>query len=70
MIYKVSYVVSHGEHPGAIINQNSPPEVGQKIQLGKEWFKITEVQDLLPPQGDFAYLHVDCEPTEPPAKVG
>ena len=66
MIYKVSYVVAGGYHPGAIINQSYPPQIGEKIQLGESWFEVTGVQDLLPPQGEFAYLHADCKPTEPP----
>jgi hypothetical protein len=64
MIYKVSYVVIGGKHPGAIINQDTPPEVGKKVKLGRLWFEITDVQDLLPPQGDFAYLHATCRPVE------
>lgn len=58
MIYKVSYVVVGGRHPGAIINQEVPPRVGQMVELAGERFEVAEVTDLIPPQGDFAYLHV------------
>ncbi len=58
MIYKVSYVVLGQDHPGAIINQDTLPRVGEEVKLGRKLFEIVEVMDLIPPQGDFAYLHV------------
>jgi len=62
MIYKVSYVILGGKQTGAIINQEKAPEVGEFVKLGDETFEVVEVTDLLPPQGDFAYLHVTCRP--------
>ncbi|MBN1876606.1 MAG: hypothetical protein JXA33_20440 [Anaerolineae bacterium] len=62
MIYKVSYVVTGAAHSGAIINQDTAPQVGEIVELGHEMFEVIEVMDLLPPQGDFAYLHVTCRP--------
>jgi hypothetical protein len=62
MIYKVSYVVKGGSHPGAIINRDSPPQVGEQVQLDGERFEIVEVIELLPPRNDFAYVHATCEP--------
>ncbi len=64
MIYKVSYVILGGEIPGAIINQDRAPVVGEKIDIMNTRCEVTEVQDLLPPQGDFAYLHVTCRVIE------
>lgn len=64
MIYKVSYVVVGGSHPGAIVNQDTPPDVGQEIQLNGEQFEIVEVIELLPPHDDLAYLHATCRPVE------
>lgn len=64
MIYKVSYVVIGGRHPGAIVNQQTPPRLGEIVHLGGERFEVIEVADLIPPQGDFAYLHVTLRPTE------
>lgn len=58
MIYKVSYVVLGGQHPGAIISQEKAPRVGEVVLLGEEQFEVVEVVDLIPPRGDFAYLHV------------
>jgi hypothetical protein len=64
MIYKVSYVVIGGGHPGAMINQEFPPEIGKEVQLGGKVFRIVEVSELLPPMGDFAFLHVTCRPIQ------
>lgn len=62
MIYKVSYVVLGGRHPGAIVNRDTPPRLGEVIALGEDRFEVVEVTDLIPPQGDFAYLHVTLRP--------
>ena len=64
MIYKVSYVVVGGSHPGAIINQDTPPGMGEQIELNGERFEIVEVIELLPPRDDIAYLHATCTPAE------
>jgi hypothetical protein len=59
-IYKVSYVVTGSDHPGAILNRQNRPKVGEKILLGSNMFEIIEVLDLLPPRGEFHYIHVTC----------
>ncbi len=64
MIYKVSYVVVGKPHPGEIVNLDTPPRVGDQVQLGGELFDVVEVVDLMPPRGDFAYLHVTCRPAQ------
>ncbi len=64
MIYKVSYVIQGGEYPGSIVNQKRPPQIGDKVDVGNQKCEVVEVQDLLPPQGNFAYLHVTCKPIE------
>ena len=56
-IYKVSYVVSGEDHPGAILNSETAPHQGDVISLGSSDFKVIEVIDLVPPRGDFRYLH-------------
>ena len=56
-IYKVSYVVSGEDHPGAILNSETPPHQGDVISLGSSDFEVIEVIDLVPPRGDFHYLH-------------
>lgn len=62
MVYKVSYVVIGGSHPGAILNQEAPPRLGEVMELGRQRYRIVEVTDLMPPRGDFAYLHVALRP--------
>ncbi|MEE9616079.1 MAG: hypothetical protein V3T90_03635 [Anaerolineae bacterium] len=64
MIYKVSYVVVGKPHLGVIVNLDAPPRVGDRVQLGDEMFEVVEVIDLIPPRGDFAYLHVTCLPVQ------
>jgi hypothetical protein len=61
MIYKVSYVVVGGKHPGTIANVDEPPKVGDRVTLGKYEFEIVEVLELMPPRGDFAFLHATCK---------
>jgi hypothetical protein len=64
VIYKVSYVVVGKPHLGVIVNLDAPPRVGDRVQLGDEMFEVVEVIDLIPPRGDFAYLHVTCLPVQ------
>jgi hypothetical protein len=64
MNYKVSYVVIGGEHPGAIANSTTPPQVGEHVQLGDQTFEIVEVLELTPPRGEFCFLHATCQLVE------
>jgi len=64
MIYKVSFVITGRPHPGEIVNMDTAPRAGDQIELDGEMFKVVEVVDLIPPRGDFAYLHVTCKPME------
>jgi len=64
VIYKVSYVVVGKPHLGVIVNLDAPPRVGDRVQLGEKMFEVVEVIDLIPPRGDFAYLHVTCLPVQ------
>jgi len=57
MIYKVSYVVLGGQHPGAIRNETERPEAGSRIRFGAATFEIVEVSSLLPPRDEIQYLH-------------
>ncbi|MGD1992012.1 MAG: hypothetical protein PVI59_02355 [Anaerolineae bacterium] len=70
MIYKVSYVVIGGHHPGVIVNQDRAPRVGEVVSFGGYQFRIQEVKDLMPPRGDFAYLHVTVRPLEAVERAG
>jgi hypothetical protein len=61
MIYKVSYVVQGGQHPGAIANTDEPPQVGDRVRLGANEFEVIEVMELMPPTENFHYLHATCK---------
>ncbi|MEN8240684.1 MAG: hypothetical protein ABFS17_02090 [Chloroflexota bacterium] len=61
-IYKVSIVVVGSNHPGAIVNLSEEPKVGTSIKLGTEEFLIEEILELMPPKGDFYFLHLTCVP--------
>jgi hypothetical protein len=63
-VYKVSYVVSGEVHPGAIINSDAPPEQGERVKIGKREFQVIEVIELVPPRGDFRYLHATVQPVD------
>ncbi|NLF75328.1 MAG: hypothetical protein GX573_06485 [Chloroflexi bacterium] len=63
--YKVSYVVIGGEHPGAIVNEFERPEVGGQVEIGKSVFEIVEIYEVMPPRGDFAFLHATVRPVKP-----
>jgi hypothetical protein len=60
IIYKISYVVQGGKHPGAIINTDKEPKVGDIVKFDGRIFEITEIDELMPPAGDFGFLHATC----------
>ena len=61
-IYKVSYVVIGRAHPGTIVNLDYRPGTGERVTLGDEDFIVMEVIDLMPPRGDFHFIHATCRP--------
>lgn len=58
--YKVSYVVVGGTHPGAIINMDHKPEIGEQLTFDGRIFEVLEVVELMPPVGSFGFLHATC----------
>lgn len=62
-IYKVSYVIIGRAHPGTIVNLDHRPELGEQVSLGDEDFIVVEVIDLMPPRGDFHFIHATCRPS-------
>lgn len=64
-VYKISYVVSNSDHPGAIVNMDRSPRLGERVMLGNDRFEVTEVMDLIPPRGEFHYIHATCKLLEP-----
>lgn len=65
MIYKVSYVVNDRSHPGAIVNETTKPEPGTQVQIGDEYFEVVEVYEMMPPRGEFQFLHATIKRIEP-----
>ena len=63
-VYKVSFVIAGGDHPGAIVNMSRPPEVGERVKLGNKIFQVVEVLNLIPPRGEFHYIHATCRSEE------
>jgi hypothetical protein len=64
VIYKVSLVVLDGAHPGGIQNLDHHPQVGEELVIGDLCFEIIQVTELLPPYGDYSYLHATCRLVE------
>jgi hypothetical protein len=60
VIYKVSFVVLNSTHPGGIQNMDHHPTVGEVLVVGSQRFQVVEVTELLPPYGDYSYLHATC----------
>lgn len=58
--YKVSIVVVGGKHPGAIINTNTEPQVGDIVRHDGQAFEVIEVDELMPNDGDYGFLHATC----------
>lgn len=63
-IYKVSYVIIGNDNPGTILNQDQPPQAGDQVQLGRQTYQIVEVLELIPPRGEFHYIHATCRPLQ------
>jgi hypothetical protein len=63
MIYKVSFVVPRRRDVGGIQNIDREPKPGDRVRIGNQTFEVVEVTELMPPRGDFAYLHATCKPS-------
>ncbi len=63
-MYKVSIVVPGRRDVGGIQNMNQEPQPGDIVKLGTEKYEIIEVAELMPPRGDFAFLHATCKPAK------
>jgi len=64
MIYKVSYVVQSGEYPGSIKNEDKEPKVGDHVMVGPIECEVVEIHQIMPPRGDFLFLHATVVPIE------
>lgn len=61
MIFKVSYIVNDGSKPGSIKNERERPIIGDVVRIGADQFKIVDVYEIMPPRGEFLYLHATVE---------
>jgi hypothetical protein len=59
-IYKISVVVRGRRDIGGIQNLEQEPKVGDILLLGNDRFEIQELVELMPPRGNFVYLHAMC----------
>lgn len=59
-IYKVSYIVTDCQHPGAIVNTKQKPAIGDIVQIGEQRFEVHEVIEISPPCEGFCHLQVKC----------
>jgi hypothetical protein len=61
-IYKLSIVVPGRRDIGGILNFEQEPRSGDIVLLGREEYKIADLVELMPPRGNFVYLHAICQP--------
>ncbi len=62
--YKLSVVVLGRHDIGGIQNLDKEPRPGDVLTFGTEIYKIVELVELMPPRGEFVYLHATCQPVE------
>jgi len=48
------------KHPGIVRDEDKVPKVGDRVQLGEDMVEVVEVAELIPPQGNFGFLHATC----------
>lgn len=63
-VYKLSIVVPGRRDIGGILNLEKEPKSDDTILLGREAYKIVDIVELMPPRGNFVYLHAICQPLE------
>jgi hypothetical protein len=62
-VWKVSYVIEDSSQAGGIINLYYAPKPGEIIGIGNDQLEVLEVFELIPPSGEFHYLHATCRLT-------
>ena len=63
-VYKLSIVVPGRRDIGGILNLEQKPKSGDIVVLGREQYKIADLVELMPPRGNFVYLHAVCQAAE------
>jgi len=64
-VWKVSYVVKGSSQAGGIVNLDHSPETGEILKIGGDQLEVLEVLELIPPRGEFHYIHVTCKAIQP-----
>ena len=59
-IWKVSYVIDGRLDAGGIVNLDHAPEPGEVLIIGRDQLEVLESLELIPPRGEFHYIHVTC----------
>jgi hypothetical protein len=59
MACKVSIDLPGSPRAGAIIDLPAIPNVGDQVALGDSIVEVLEVMELLPPRGDFRFVHAN-----------
>ncbi len=61
MVCKLSIVIPGSDHPGAILNTSAIPQIGDRLRLAAVTVEVLEVVELLPPRGDYHFVHATCK---------
>ena len=64
-VWKVSYVVKGSAQAGGIVNLDHEPEPGDVLKIGGDHLEVIEVLELIPPRGEFHYIHATCQAIQP-----
>ena len=63
-VWKVSYVVKESSQAGGIINLDHALKPGEFIEIGRYKLEVLEAFELIPPRGEFHYVHATCKVVE------
>ena len=68
-IYQVSFVIKGSDHPGGIVKLDKKLFKGEIHQISGLFLVVIEVIELMPPRGDFYYIHTTCQIRESTKKA-
>jgi hypothetical protein len=61
MVCKLSIVIPGSPHSGVILNTTTLPQVGDRLPVGDSLVEVVEIKELLPPSGEFHFVHVTAK---------
>ena len=59
--YKISYIMEDDTYPDVIANTGKAPQLGSHVDLGRNRFEITQIGQILQPNGEFCFLQAKCK---------